>query len=116
MARKNIKGSVGIDIAEAVRFINLMKVSQWHLLKKFFTEKEIAYCLNFKDSAIHFAGQLAAKEAASKALGVEKFPFAELEIRHKQNGQPEVWKGGKKLPVSISISHTKELAIAIALA
>lgn len=80
-----------------------------------FTEKERQYCLQFKDSASHFAGTFAAKEAASKALGVKESPVAALEVRRAADGEPHVYRNGRRLPVAVSITHDGDLAIAVAL-
>lgn len=108
-----IKG-VGIDIVEIRRFKKFTKDAGHHFLKKVFSEDELAYCFSYKAPDIHLAALFAAKEAASKALGTTAFPFIELEIRHKKNGAPEVYKDGKKLSVKISITHTDSFAAAVA--
>lgn len=104
---------MGIDLVETSRFRGLGYRS--HFLQRIFHKKEIEYCLGRADSAVHFAGMFAAKEATSKALGTEKYPFIELEIRHAKNGAPEVWHKKRRLPVHISITHTKTIAAAVAL-
>lgn len=106
---------VGIDIIDISRFGEFSRDSTHHFLKKTFTELELTYCFSFKDPSSHLAGIFSAKEAVSKALGVEKHPFIEVEIRHTDAGAPYACSRGKKLPVAISISHTSTLACAIAL-
>ncbi len=106
--------AVGIDMVEVARFKPMTKNAQHPFLQKVFTAAEVAYCYQFKERATHLAGTFAAKEAISKALGVEKYPFAEIEIRRTKMGKPEAWQGKKKLPVSVSITHTKTLAAAVA--
>ena len=101
-------------MTEIARFKALTSASQRHALERLFFPEEIAYCETFKDSATHFAGTFAAKEAASKALGVYEFPFAELEIRRTPDGAPQVWHNGKLAPAQISITHTETTAAAIA--
>lgn len=54
------------------------------------------------------------KNAVSKALGVTEYPFASLEIKHGGDGAPEAWRGGKKLSVQVSITHTAKTAAAVA--
>lgn len=107
--------SVGLDMVEVSRFKELFKNKKEAFIFKVFSSEEIKYCKTFKDPSSHFAGMFAAKEAVSKALGVEKYPFAEIEIRHKKDGKPVAYKNGKKLSVSISITHTKDTASAIAI-
>ena len=107
--------NVGIDIIEVKRFKEVSRAKNTHKLSKFFSKREIEYCLLHKDSSVHFAGMFAAKEAISKALGTAQFPFIEIEIRHLKNGAPVAYFKNKKLPISLSISHTKDLATAIAI-
>lgn len=100
--------NVGIDLVEVKKF------RQNRPSKKVFTNQELKYCSFYDDQAPHLAGFFAAKEAASKALGTQKYPFYKLEIRHSKSGQPAVFRGSRKLPVLISITHIQELAVAIA--
>ncbi len=108
--------SVGIDMVEVSRFKPMCKNMQHSFLQKVFTPQEVAYCFQYKERATHLAGTFAAKEAVSKALGVELYPFAEIEIRRTTEGKPEAWKGKKKLPVTLSITHTAAMAAAVAVA
>ena len=110
----DIKGNIGIDIVEVSRFSDLDKKANQHYKEKFFSKLEIDYCQSFKESAVHFAGFFVAKEAVSKALGANEYPFIEMEIRHDSEGSPEVWWNDKKLPIKISISHTQTTAVAVA--
>jgi len=109
-----IKG-VGVDIIEIERFRSVLKKRNDHFIKKTFSAAERKYCYSYIDAAPHFAGTFAGKEAASKALGPEKFPMLSLEIRRSRNGKPEVWRRNKKVAVHLSISHTDQIAISIAL-
>lgn len=108
-----IKG-VGIDIVEVGRFRRFSKDIQHVFLKKVFSESELIYCFKYKDPSASLAGIFAAKEASSKALGVNKFPFITLEIRHDKEGMPQVWKRDKRLQVKVSITHTNVIAAAFA--
>ena len=107
---------IGIDIVDIDRFKKFSKDRKNNFLIKTFTKYEIEYCFFFKDVEVHLAGIFAAKESVSKALGVKKFPFVEIEIKHSKEGKPLAYKSGKKLLVSISIAHTNSVATAIALA
>ena len=113
MAGKNKKNNIGIDIVDVSRFNSFNETDTG--TRKIFSNYEIKYCLAHKEPSIHFAGIFAAKEAASKALGTEKYPFIELEIRHKKDGSPEVWNNGKKISVKVSISHASSIAVAVAI-
>jgi holo-[acyl-carrier protein] synthase len=111
-----MESMVGIDLAEVSRFSPMAKDRNHAFLKKVFSKEEIAYCFSRSNTAQHLAGMFAAKEAASKALGVEKYPFAEIEVRHTKAGAPQAWsrKTGKKLNISVSITHTATIAAAMA--
>lgn len=106
---------IGIDITDIARFRLLTKKKDSAALKRLFTAAERTYCLSYRDAAPHFAGLFAAKEAASKALGVRAYPYLALEVRHAEDGAPQVWKGGRRLRVKVSISHTATIAAAVAL-
>jgi holo-[acyl-carrier protein] synthase len=108
------KKKVGIDIVEVSRFLLLEEGKENTFLKKVFTEKELEYCFSYKNPSVHLAGHFALKEAVSKALGVKKYPFAEIEVFHEKDGAPYVKHHGKVLNVGVSISHTDTLATAIA--
>lgn len=80
-----------------------------------FTDEERSYCLSYKDSAIHFAGIFAAKEALCKASGASII-LSKFEIKHLESGQPEVWiKGKRARSYLISVTHEKTLAFAVAI-
>jgi phosphopantetheine--protein transferase-like protein len=105
---------VGIDMVVIARFTLVLKKQQTAFLEKVFFASEIKYCMSHKNKAPHFAGLFAAKEAVSKALGTSRYPFAEIEVRHKEDGAPEAYHKGKRLSVTISITHTKTLAASVA--
>lgn len=106
---------IGVDIAEVARFKRFVKTPGHHFLKKVFSPLELSYARAHVEPAVHLAGFFAAKEAASKALGVEKYPFIELEVRHAKGGAPEIWHKNKRVRMTISISHTRSVAVAVAL-
>lgn len=111
----------GIDICEVKRFLGKNDKS----LAGIFTENEIKYAKSFLSSAEHFAGFFCVKEAVMKAIGVgiDKINPLEIEVLHTEEKKPFVILTGKakkhfdNLPeknIEISISHTKEIATAIA--
>jgi holo-[acyl-carrier protein] synthase len=105
---------IGVDIVSVSRFVQYESDPKAPFLKKVFFSDELMYCFSYKNPSVHLAGFFALKEAASKALGLEKYPFAEIEVKHAENGAPEVWFKGQKLGLRVSISHTDEFAVAIA--
>ena len=105
---------IGLDLVDIVRFKNLKKGDAF--LKKVFTDQEQNYCFTHKAPAPHLAGIFAAKEAALKALGANKYVFRDIEVRHTLSGQPEVWlKTKRNSRIRISISHTNVTAGAVAI-
>ncbi|GCB23240.1 fatty acid synthase subunit alpha [Aspergillus awamori] len=114
--------SVGVDI-ESVTAIN---VENEVFLERNYTEAEREYCQAAPDPAHSFAGRWAAKEAVFKSLQVPSkgagAPLNEIEIL-SEGGIPTVHLHGevKKLAeekqlakVQVSISHSGELAMAVA--
>ncbi len=111
-----MKTRIGLDLVEISRFKKHAKKGSDAFLNKVFTEGELEYCFKHQDPSPHLAGLFAAKEATSKALGVAKYPFAEIEIRHAPDGQPIPYFKGKKLQIGLSITHTRGVAAAVAIA
>ncbi len=98
---------------EISRFRGIRKRNRF--LERTFTTRERAYCLSHRDSATHFAGTFAGKEAVQKALP-KPLAFQDIEIRREKNGKPAVWlKGRRSRSLLISITHTASVATAIAL-
>ncbi len=109
----------GIDIVEIPRIQKCIKNPRF--LFKIFSETEI---LNFSKKRKHVqsvASSFCAKEAFSKAvgLGIFKLCLREIEILHKNSGEPYINLLGntkekfKKLEISVSLSHTSSYACAI---
>ena len=98
-------------MAEVARFKSLKPISAF--IQKVFSAYEREYCFARSNTAQHLAGIYAAKEAASKALGVEKYPFIQIEVRHAKSGAPELWHKNKKLKAAVSITHTAAMAAAV---
>ncbi len=99
--------------------------SHEHFLARTFSRSEIRYCRSKGDPPMHFAGTFAAKEALYKAASEllhEKRPsMADIEIVHARSGAPQVrFKGSAAkltgmLHASVSISHTSDYALAVAI-
>lgn len=118
---------VGIDIVDIARIRSAHKDHGQRFLDKIFTPEECAYCFNYKHPYPSFAARFAAKEAVSKAFGTgigKELGFKSIEIIKGARDEPLVRfdaKGQAFLEsrgasqVLISLSHTAELATAIAL-
>jgi len=91
-----------------------------------FTPEERAYCESRSNPAQHYAGRFAAKEAVGKALGfgvAVHFAWREVEIAGRP--KPSVRLSGRLAEraerlgvgeVELSMTHSKELAAAVAVA
>ena len=101
--------SIGIDIEEIANMPVVADCREDEFYKMNFTPAEMAYCLVQPEPYASFAGLFAAKEAIVKADNTFKtVPFNEIFIDHLPGGQP-VFNG-----FSMSISHVKQLSVAIA--
>ena len=111
----------GIDMVEIERFRSLTHEIRSRFLHRVFTPEEITASAGRDES---LAARFAAKEAAAKALGcgIGKVSWQDIETRLDENGKPTLILSGAALETanhlawkswSISISHTREYAIAI---
>ena len=111
----------GIDMIEIDRIENSINRNGETFLKRVFTKQEIEDCMGRVES---LAARFAAKEATVKALGcgIGKVTWQDIEIINNPDGQPEVnlYNTAKEIANklnlgtwSISLSHTKQLAIAM---
>ena len=115
---------IGTDIIEISRFKNISQ----SFINKIFSPNEIIYLSEKKAESI--AGMFAAKEAVIKAFGVDsnkKFflkDLKDIEVLHNKKNAPLIKLNNGALDLSkqinikkinISISHSKNLAIAFAI-
>jgi len=114
----------GIDLVEISRFVELNPAIRERFLQRVFTPRELSEANDLLPS---LAGRFAAKEAVAKALGCGIGPVAwkEIEIREGQLGEPVLELHGAARQMAeqigliswtISISHTREQAAAVAVA
>jgi len=112
-----IKGC-GVDIIEVKRIKGAIKRWGDDFLKRIFTQRELEQALNKPSIYEHLAGRFAAKEAVSKALGINDIAFKDIEIINNDTGKPVciLLKANKdKSDIHISISHIKNYAVATAI-
>ncbi len=114
----------GIDLVKIDRIEKIVKKWGNNFIFRIFTSLEREYCEKKKGNKYQsYAGKFAAKEALLKALGLglREANWKEIEIKNNELGQPVIDTSGKlKNVVSakgvskyfISISHTKEYAVA----
>ncbi len=107
---------VGIDVVEVSRFHSFERDVAHPFLLNNFSEEERSYCFSYQNSAVHLAGTFAAKEAVVKAFRGEGVHVSQIEIRRTQTGAPVVYRDGQEIKtIFISISHTQDIATAIAI-
>jgi holo-[acyl-carrier protein] synthase len=109
--------NIGTDLIEVRRFRNKsLDDDNASFYNSIFTESELAYCMKYSDPYPHIAGIFAAKESIMKCLR-RPLRMIDIEITHNKYGKPiaVVNCGKKTIRVRISISHTRSLAIAMAI-
>ena len=118
---------LGTDIVEVERIKKMMADHGDHFLERVFTPDEIAHCQPRRESAPHYAGRWAAKEAVMKVLGTgftTEVGWTDIEIAVKPSGQPYIRLHGstKELAerlgiteILVTMSHTKNYATATAI-
>lgn len=113
---------IGTDIVEVERIKKSLLCE--HFKARVFSPDEIALIDAKKNRFESYAGNWAAKEAFSKALGtgVRNFLLTEVEVLRNSLGKPYIKLSGKAVKAAdglcfdVSISHIKALAIATVIA
>ena len=115
---------LGVDMVEVGRVKKALERWGERFLNRVFTSGERRYCLRKAFPEQSFAARFAAKEAVLKAMGTGLsggIGWKDVEIVNNTSGKPEV-SVGKKITerigdkkILVSISHTKEFAIAYAI-
>ena len=108
---------VGVDVAAIPRIADAQKRFGSRFLRKFLSDREIAYC---GDSPERWAGRWAAKEAIGKAMpsGVPRPRMRDVEILPSSDGRPHVQVAPATTltgrTVDVSIAHDGHFAVAVA--
>jgi holo-[acyl-carrier protein] synthase len=113
--------TVGIDLLEIERLERALE-RRPRLAERLFTERERAYAASRARPGQHLAARFCAKEAVAKALALEAWSFQDMEVAG--GGAPEVRLSGLAaaraealgVTVSVSLTHTKRDAAAVAIA
>lgn len=117
---------IGVDIIEIARVRKAVERTP-RFLKRVFTSREAAYCLQKSDPYPSLAARFAAKEALRKlhpAL-IKGVRFCDLEVLREEDGRPRVVLHGEAQrrcqlegirDIAISLSHTRDQAIAAVIA
>jgi holo-[acyl-carrier protein] synthase len=108
----------GIDIIEIDRLQSA--IDRWgeEFLTHIFNPEEIAYAKKRKFPTQHYAARFAAKEAVYKAFGDNRsLGWKDMTILNDKDGKPycKLKKKSFKKKILISISHTKNYAVASAI-
>ena len=115
---------VGVDLIEIERIRRALERPGFR--ERCFTEAERAYCDSRRNPAESYAGRFAGKEAVGKALGfgvARAFAWQEIEIAGRP--KPAVRLSGRLAEraaalgigaVDLSMTHSRELAQAVAIA
>ena len=110
----------GIDIIEIHRIQKVIERWGDRFLRRIYTSQELEFC---NGKANRLAARFAAKEAASKALGlgIRGIAWKEIEVVRQRGRPPAVQLHGRAAKraeflnitqLSISISHSREYAVA----
>ena len=108
----------GIDIIEVERISKAIKRWGNGFLNHVFTKEEIVYAKKNRFPEEHLAARFAAKEAVLKAFGDNAhISWKDIQISNDKNGKPVCTYRDKrfKKKILISVSHTKNYAVASAI-
>jgi holo-[acyl-carrier protein] synthase len=111
---------VGIDIESITRIEYLLR-NKPKIINKFFSTYEWEYAEKKANMSQTLTGIWCAKEAVVKAYSNTKpILITDVKLKHYLSGEPYVYSISNKkiistLKISISISHTKDYATAVAI-
>jgi len=115
----------GVDLCEVPRIEAAIARYGRRFLERIFTPKEIAYADSKANRSERYAARFAAKEAGMKALGTGwrgGIAWRDFEVANLSSGQPTLQFHGRAAEiaaklgvhhVALSITHTKEQALAM---
>ncbi len=115
----------GIDLCEVERMRQALERYGQRILDRLFTAREVAYSERRANRYERYAARFAAKEAGMKALGTGwrgGLAWRDLEVANLASGRPTLALHGKAAEiakrlgvraVSLSLTHTAELAMAM---
>jgi holo-[acyl-carrier protein] synthase len=113
---------VGIDQLEIARIERAIE-RRPRLAERLFTPAERDYAQRRRRPGQHLAARFCAKEATAKALGLATWGWQDIEIVATDTAPRVVLRGAPAararelgVDVTISLSHTRELAAAVAVA
>lgn len=116
---------MGTDLAEVDRIRHSIAQFGDRFLNRIYTEGERAYASGKANAAERFAARFAAKEAGMKAIGTgwrRGVTWRDFEVSNERSGKPSLKLSGVAREIagqlgvssiSISLTHTKEMAFAV---
>jgi holo-[acyl-carrier protein] synthase len=112
---------IGIDLLEIERIERALARSP-HLAERLFTEEELAYAASRARPGQHLAARFCAKEAVTKALGLDVLRPQDVEVLG--GGEPRVVLHGAArararelgVELAVSLTHSRDTAAAVAVA
>lgn len=114
---------IGVDNVDVRRVARTLETYGERFERKIFTDSEIAYCRwSPQRTAERYAARFAAKEAFAKAIGTGirmGFRWREISVAKERSGRPILTLSGRMLErfghlrISLSLSHTDDMAIAM---
>jgi len=117
----------GIDLVDCRKIESILDRHEERFLARVFTADELAYSQKHRSRVERLAGRMAVKEAVMKLLGTGwrgGIAWTDIETRNNEAGKPVVSLHGKVAElaeemgiekISVSITHTADLAIASAI-
>ncbi len=104
---------IGIDIVNVEDFRQIPFSTKSGFYKKIFNPNEIKYCLKYKNPYERFAGKFAIKEAVKKSIH-DKISLLDIETYYvRSKPQIKLKRMNKKYFFQVSVSHEKNLAVAV---
>jgi len=115
---------IGVDMVEIGRIERALARHE-KFASRLFSSRERERCLDCAHPARRFAACFAAKEAASKAMGtgIRGFSWREMELLADDKGRPVLHLSGRAREVAsrmgireimVSVTHTRDAALAVA--
>ncbi|MBB5066874.1 holo-ACP synthase [Granulicella mallensis] len=119
---------IGTDMIEIARIARSVERFGEAFLQRVFTPGEVVYCTRKKHAAESLAARFAAKEAGAKALGTgisRGVNWREFEVKREPGQRPELYLSGRAEEIaralgirrlSLSLTHSRELSMAVVIA
>ena len=112
---------IGLDLQQISALPEATDFWEHPFYKETFSPTEIAYATGQTNPKNHFCAFWCSKEAAKKAdPGLLAYPLNQIQVAHEIDGRPFLQltteSGKRRLPHSLSITHSADFAAAVVLA